>query len=331
MSFLRGKDLRILAFLDDWLLVALSEVLLSHHFSMLVKTTEILGFMINWSKSELVPSRTPIYLEAQLDIKNQLARPSLERIEALVSLIRSLLSMRRVRAEVCLRWLVFLASLVDFLPNCRLFMRPFRLHLLKFFRPNLSSPLFWFFFDGRDQEASLSVDEPYLLQEKRFKDPLHSITVTTNESLRGWGGGHCQGRMVSGSWVLPRPLPHFNFLELCRFCLSFNVFAAFLWAVGVDSHGQHLSEGLHQQTRRDTLFEVERGSVPPLGMVQSGEDRPGCLPLSRGGLSVSRLSIPGQQTSSALLPSQGDFCFLFGHVSLFSGRVGRLSLFHHSS
>ena len=125
MAHLRRRGLRLFAFLDDWLLVAKSEVLLLDHLRILISTTQDLGFLIYWEKSEFVPTRTPSYLGAQLDIRQQLARPSLDRVETIVATARSLRASRRVRAERWLQWLGYLSSLVDVLPVCRLLMRPF--------------------------------------------------------------------------------------------------------------------------------------------------------------------------------------------------------------
>ena len=72
------------------------------HLRILISTTQDLGFLFYWEKSEFVPIRTPSYLGAQLVFRRQFARPSLIRVETIVATARSLGGSRRVRDE---RWL----------------------------------------------------------------------------------------------------------------------------------------------------------------------------------------------------------------------------------
>ncbi|XP_030834672.1 uncharacterized protein LOC115921380 [Strongylocentrotus purpuratus] len=214
MAFLRRRGLRLFAYLDDWLLVANSEALLLDHVQILISTTQDLGFLINLEKSEFVPTRTPSYLGAQLDIRHQLACPSFHRVETIVRTARSLRCARRVKAERWLQWLGYLSSLVDVLPDCRLLMRPFQFFLLEFYQPGVSSLLTWIPLSSRIKGLlGPWLRRSFLLQGKRFRVPLPSVTVTTDASLLGWGG-HCQGSMISGDWSHLDFLPHFNVLEL---------------------------------------------------------------------------------------------------------------------
>lgn len=66
-AYLRGRGLRLFCYLDDWILLAESESLLLDHLYLLVQTTRELGFLINWEKSNLSPSRVPSFLGAVLD------------------------------------------------------------------------------------------------------------------------------------------------------------------------------------------------------------------------------------------------------------------------
>ena len=63
-------------YLDDWLLVAESRVLLESHLRTTLQWTRDLGFLVYWEKSSLTPQRLPSYLGALLVIPRLLARPS---------------------------------------------------------------------------------------------------------------------------------------------------------------------------------------------------------------------------------------------------------------
>ena len=204
------------------------------------------------------------------------------------------------------------------------------------------------FADG-DQEASLTLDEPYLPSSGKEIQGPSSLNYSDHGRVTSRLGGPLSRsdgfRILGPSEATASHQRSGTFVSsVCPPTFPRPVGGPF----SVDSHGQHLCEGLHQQTRRDTLFGVEQSSVPPLGMVQSGGDHPGGFPHSGGGQSDSGFSIPRsvaaigmdvvpsclrvsnseirepgnrsvcnlseQQTSSVLLPSQGDFGFRSGRV-----------------
>ena len=223
-THLRKQGLRLFTYLDDWLLVASSVEDLRSQTALLLDTVQRAGFIVNWEKSELSPTRTPTYLGAEIDIPNELARPSGDRIRAITKLARSLRQDRRVRAERWLRFLGHLASLVDVLQDCRLHMRPFQFHLRKFFRPTQDPRKVWV---PLSPGIRLLLDpwslESFLRQGKPLRAPSPSVTVTTDASFLGWGG-HCQGQGISGDWSDLRTLPHINVLELMAVSRSLQHF-----------------------------------------------------------------------------------------------------------
>ena len=83
VAHLRREGVRIFYYLDDWLIVAESRDLLLQHRDRSLELAQSLGFLINWKKSALTPSRTPVYLGATLDIPRRLASPAPHRVAAL--------------------------------------------------------------------------------------------------------------------------------------------------------------------------------------------------------------------------------------------------------
>ena len=223
-AFLRQRGLRIFCYLDDWLLVANSPALLRQHLALLLHTVQALGFVINWDKSELIPTQCPNFLGATIDIPRQLARPSERRIATIAAAARLLSSRRQAPAKQWLQFLGYLSSLVDVLPDCRLLMRPLQLHFLRNYQP------------GRDpltRRVPLPMTIRLLcrrwsrLEFLRTGNPLRvpqpTITVTTDAAHTGWGG-HCRGRIAYGDWSRYRVLPHINVLEFQAVILSLHHF-----------------------------------------------------------------------------------------------------------
>nr|XP_054755487.1 uncharacterized protein LOC129261452 [Lytechinus pictus] len=107
-----------------------------------------------------------------------------------------------------------MASLVDVIQDCRLYMRPFQRHLLRHYRPGVD-PLHLRIPLPLPISRSLAVwtRPAFVARGKPLRTSLPSASVTTDASLSGWGG-HSEGEMVSGVWTYPRALPHINVLEM---------------------------------------------------------------------------------------------------------------------
>ncbi|XP_041453564.1 uncharacterized protein LOC121406623 [Lytechinus variegatus] len=213
-AHLRKRGLRLFVYLDDRLLVADSEAKLLSHLSLLLQVTQKLGFIVNWEKSDLLPSRVPTYLGAVLDLPNQIARPSPDRVQAIISLARSLGERSSVKARTWLRLLGYMAGLIDILQDCRLLMSPFQRYLLRYFKPSADSLLLWIPL-SREIRLNLAAwtHTSFVAKGKHFRTPLPSAALTTDASLTGWGG-HCAGEMASGVWSFHHTLPHINVLEM---------------------------------------------------------------------------------------------------------------------
>ena len=227
-AFLRQQGLRIFCYLDDWLLVANSRARLLDQLDFLLRKVQELGFLVNWEKSELTPTQHPTFLGAAIDIPAELARPSPDRIDTIIAAATRLRLRRRAPARSWLQFLGYLASLVDVLQDCRLLMRPFQFHLLKFYRPARdpltrlipNSPMIRGELSRWTRRASLLVGNPL-----RTAQP--TVTVTTDASHLGWGG-HCLGRTAFGDWSPGAPRAHINVLELQAVLLSLQSFLPLL-------------------------------------------------------------------------------------------------------
>ncbi len=62
---LREQGVRILNYLDDWLILAQSRKQLSAHRDLVLKHLSLLGLRVNWEKSKLVPTQRISFLESR--------------------------------------------------------------------------------------------------------------------------------------------------------------------------------------------------------------------------------------------------------------------------
>jgi hypothetical protein len=83
-----------------------------------MKVTRDLGFIININRSHLVPTRTPTFLEAQLDLIERMATTTEQRVLNLVLCVQILRQTQRAPAVAWLKVLGLMASRVDLVPFC---------------------------------------------------------------------------------------------------------------------------------------------------------------------------------------------------------------------
>ena len=115
---------RLLQYLDDWLILASSEAKTRQHVSKLLSLCHSLGIVINEQKSDLSPSRSVEYLGMTIDTISARAWPTEARIEKFLTVARNFLSQRR--------WQVLLghmSPLEKLVPRARLWMRSLQGHL----------------------------------------------------------------------------------------------------------------------------------------------------------------------------------------------------------
>lgn len=214
LAFLRKHGVLVFAYLDDWLILAHSEQQAVETTQFVVETLQALGWIINTEKSSLTPSQRVTYLGAILDFSLGQAFPTPERIQALVEMAALILSKRVHQARTWLRLLGLMASLVEVLPFCRLYMRPVQFHTLSHFKPDtdlLTTPI------PVTEEVVPFVrwwtHRENVLQGRPFRLHRPQTSITTDASLTGWGATWGP-KSLAGQWSDSEKLLHINVLEL---------------------------------------------------------------------------------------------------------------------
>ncbi len=87
---LRDQGVRILNYLDDWLILAQSRRQLSAHRDLVLKHLSLLGLRVNWEKSKHVPTQRISFLGMEFDSVNQTARLTQERAQSVLNCFKTL-------------------------------------------------------------------------------------------------------------------------------------------------------------------------------------------------------------------------------------------------
>ncbi len=82
---LREQGVRILTYLDDWLVLAQSQDQLCEHRDLVLSHLSQLGLRVNWEKSKLLPTQRIYFLSMELDSVDQIARLTQERAKSVLN------------------------------------------------------------------------------------------------------------------------------------------------------------------------------------------------------------------------------------------------------
>ncbi|KAL0172543.1 hypothetical protein M9458_032854, partial [Cirrhinus mrigala] len=222
---LRQRGIRILNYLDDWLVLAQSEEELLSHRTLLLSHLECLGLKVNLPKSMLHPSRKISFLGAIFDSTQLRAMVVPERALLIQQLAGSFRAGARFPLKRFQRMLGLMASASPVLELGLLRMRP----LQRWLKPRVP-PHAW-----RHGRLHVSVDRACVKALAPWKDlqwykrgvPLGLVcrrkVVTTDASNRGWGA-LCDGSPAFGLWSKAEEGFHINCLEMLAVCHALCAF-----------------------------------------------------------------------------------------------------------
>ncbi|XP_051994281.1 uncharacterized protein LOC127652201 [Xyrauchen texanus] len=221
---LRITGLRILTYIDDWLIIANSREEVVQDTRRVLTHITSLGFRVNVSKSNFTPAQSVIFLGLELNSISMRARLSQERVRSLMNCLSQFKEGTNVPYRKCLRLQGLMASAIQVLPLGLLRMRAFMKWVLSLH----FSPL-------RDLCRSVTVTRSCTAALRHWRSadmyahgtPLGAVmlrkVVTTDASLTGWGATQ-EGRTVNGSWPSELRSAHINYLELMTVWKALNHF-----------------------------------------------------------------------------------------------------------
>ncbi|KAL0153391.1 hypothetical protein M9458_051310 [Cirrhinus mrigala] len=276
---LRELGIRILNYLDDWLILAHSWDLVCAHRDVVLNHLAQLGLQVNWEKSKLSPVQRISFLGVELDSVSMTVP---ERGQSVLRCAATLKCGSTVPLKQVQRLLGHIASSAAVTPLGLRNMRPLQ-HWLHTrvprwawrrgtFRVNITPSC--------RKTLSPWTEIVFLRSGVPLEQVFRCIVVTTDASKTGWGTV-CNGHAASGVWTDPRLHWHINCLELLAVLLALRRF-------------RPLIQGKHVLVRSDNMATVacinhqdgfirRRVEVPPpigptdLGSIRSGTSRSLCL------------------------------------------------------
>ena len=223
-----SRGIRLLVYLDDWLILATSQMLSNNHSVEVVSIAQGLGFMLNREKCALTPSQSFTYLGMKFNTVSMLVSPTQERIDRFISLRDKLLSRSHSTARSIAALLGQMESLAPLVPLGQVHKR----ELQRQFRDRWCQarqswdtivPL-----HGWLQKAIQQwMVDSWLHQGVPISYPVPQVELYTDASRIGWGA-HVADLTASGRWSQDLQTAHINFLEMRAVSLAIKAFAHFL-------------------------------------------------------------------------------------------------------
>ncbi len=222
---LRLQGIRVLNYLDDWLILAHSRELVSRHRDIVLGHIHSLGLRMNAKKSVLLPSQRTVFLGVRLDSVQMQVRLAPARITVFTACLAHFKLGHHVSVCTCRRLLGLMAAASPVLPLGLLHMRPF-LWWMKELRLHPTVPATRLVRVSRSCCRHLLMwRDPVFLQRSGVRmGAIHCRhMITTDTSMTGWGAVF-EGRPASGEWNEEFLFWHINCLELRAVFLALKYF-----------------------------------------------------------------------------------------------------------
>ncbi|XDV20719.1 hypothetical protein PO909_025990 [Leuciscus waleckii] len=211
---LRLQSIRVLYFIDDWLILAQSEQLAVRHRDVVLSHIKRLGLWLNAKKSVLLPAQRTTFLGVLWDSTIMQARLSPPRISAILTAVKGVKLGQSLTVKQFQRLLGLMAAASNAITFGLLYMRPLQWWLrIKGFSPR-GNPFRTIKVTRRCLRALVMWKKPWFLaQGPVLGASCRRVTLSTDASLTGWGAV-MSGRSAKGLLQDHQRSWHINRLEM---------------------------------------------------------------------------------------------------------------------
>ena len=213
LGLLRSRGIKIHAYLDDWLGRALSQLLANHHGKEVTQLLMYLGWVVNWEKTDISGTQSPIFLGLQFRLDQGRVKPGPKAWNSISKAIEALRPGLSVTARAMAAFIGMLKHWAPYIFRGRLSLRS-----LQHWTSDRWQQRHCRWNDRLLLDRSFTDSLPWWTHPERTRGvPLHPPTPSqdlyTDASTTGWGGslGTLQ---ASGTWTTEERNLHINQLEM---------------------------------------------------------------------------------------------------------------------
>lgn len=304
LSPLQARGIKILPYLDDWLICAPTREQASRDTVTVLEHIDRLGLRVNLDKSNLAPAQRTVFLGVSLNTISMKACPSPQRVGGIVTMLSAFRRGRALPFVLYLRLLGMLTAASGVVPLGLLWLRPMQMWLNSL---HLDPTRYV------HRRKRIRVSPQCLDSLSRWRDrewitqgvPLGSLPVRrevvfTDASSTGWGA-MWQGRVAQGEWPQHLYSEHINVRELIAVHLALRQFLVYLRGrhvlirsdnMSVVYHVNHMGGGAFGETSTRDSTAPDMGRTPIC--------QPKSSPCSRGAEPGGGLSIPAESVTGGM-------------------------------
>lgn len=224
-TYLRNRGHLLVIYLDDVLSIDSSYEGCFKKASVIVTLFEKLGFIINYTKSNIQPSQKKIFLGFEIDTLEMALKLPLCKRQKILSLVNNV----STKASISIREF---AKFLGLLTSCCPAVDYGWLHTKQFEREKFLALQF----ANNDYDKSMQLNsclepsftwwkEHVMKSIKPFRDNKYTLEIFSDASLTGWGIA-CNGEKSNGFWSVVENQYHINLLELKAAFIGLKCFAS---------------------------------------------------------------------------------------------------------
>ncbi|KAI2647949.1 Transposon Ty3-G Gag-Pol polyprotein [Labeo rohita] len=214
LAQLRLRGIRMLNYINDWLILAQSEHMAVQHRDVVLAHLKELELRLNAKKSVVSPLQRTTYLGVVWDSTTMQARLSPSRIESILTAVARVKEGRSLTVKQFQRLLGLIAAASNVIPFGLLYMRPLQWWLkTKGFSPR-GNPFCMIKVTRQCLRALDMWKKPWFLSQGLVLGaPCRRVMLATDASLTGWGAV-MSGHPARGLWSSRHLTWHINCLEM---------------------------------------------------------------------------------------------------------------------
>ena len=224
----QARGIRIHQYLNDWLLRAPCPETCLLHTRTLLDLCHRLGWVVNLTKSELVPQQVFNFVGYRFDLSQGLVKPTQERWMVLSQKINDLLNQQVCSVRQFMSLIGLLTATEKQVVAGRLHVRPIQWHLKRHWHVPESLEKIITFPQSLHPHLRWWLDPSNVLKGQPLHPLQHALQLFTDASNEGWGA-HLGDFTARGLWSTQESALHINLLELKAVLLALKRFERLCW------------------------------------------------------------------------------------------------------
>ena len=218
-----AEGIRIHQYIDDWLMRAKTKQQCQENTHRLIHLVQSLGWIINFQKTDLIPTQEIEFLGYKFDLRVGLVFPTQKKIDCLLEKTVSMLKATQTYPRELMSLIGSMASMEKTIPLGHLHMRPLQWYLKTHWRYPQSLDIPVPVSQVLKQHLQWWTNLSNLKRGFPLHQNEHNLLLFTDASLKGWGA-HLNHHTASGLWNQVESKLHINILELKAVFLALKSF-----------------------------------------------------------------------------------------------------------